>query len=241
MESNPPPAIFNIDFDFNIPKEQCGTFQNIFSYIRKKFQVKYSRKSQIDSLLKKCKGKFFKAIHELMNLCLNYSVKRLPQNFITNITIEYNQKFLQKSVVEIYNNFNLLPTLNDIRKLKIIKTDKTHFFNQISEKNLSELYRTYMESERFKKDIEDVKKHDGKRNGILYEFVAKNFVTYYLYSKPHIIKSKDDVDDAGDNNINIGDNNSNINISTNNNNITNIIEEGLKMTSENEESYKNNK
>ena len=82
-----------LDFNFSIPKELKNNFQGIFAYIKKKFQIKFSRKSHIDSLLKKCKGKFFKTIHEIMNMSLNIIVKRLPQKFITNITIEYNQKY----------------------------------------------------------------------------------------------------------------------------------------------------
>ena len=101
-----------MNFDFIIPKEYCTTFQNIFSYIQKKYQVKFSRKSQIDSLLKKSKGKFFKTIHEVMNKCLNIFVKRLPQCFITNITIEYNQKYLSKTIIQVYQEFNNLPDFN---------------------------------------------------------------------------------------------------------------------------------
>ena len=78
---------YKMNFNFIIPKEYCSRFQSIFSYIKKKNQIKFSRKSQIDSLLKKCKGKFFKTIHEVMNKSLNIVVKRLPQFFITNITI----------------------------------------------------------------------------------------------------------------------------------------------------------
>ena len=91
-------SIYILDFDFSIPKDLKNNFQGIFSYIKKKFQIKFSRKSHIDSLLKKCKGKFFKTIHEIMNLSLNIVVKRLPQKFITNITIEYNQKYLNEEV-----------------------------------------------------------------------------------------------------------------------------------------------
>ena len=42
-----------LDFNFSIPKDLRNNFQGIFSYIKKKFQIKYSRKSHIDSLLLK--------------------------------------------------------------------------------------------------------------------------------------------------------------------------------------------
>ena len=80
------------EVNFEVPKEHQSSFQTIFAYIKKKIQIKNSRKSNIDSLLKKCKGKFFKAIHDAIKLCLNLLVKRIPQQFITNITIEFNQK-----------------------------------------------------------------------------------------------------------------------------------------------------
>ena len=74
-----------LDFNFSIPKDLRNNFQGIFSYIKKKFQIKYSRKSHIDSLLKKCKGRFFKAINECVKKCLRINVPKFPQNFITNI------------------------------------------------------------------------------------------------------------------------------------------------------------
>ena len=92
MKTNCNDSQYILDFNFSIPKDLKNNFQGIFSYIKKKYQIKFSRKSHIDSLLKKCKGKFFKTIHEIMNLSLNIIVKRLPQKFITNITIENNQK-----------------------------------------------------------------------------------------------------------------------------------------------------
>ena len=97
-----------LDFNFSIPKDLRNNFQGIFSYIKKKFQIKYSRKSHIDSLLKKCKGKFFKTIHEIMNTSLSITVKRLPQKFITNITIEYNQKYLKKNIIQILIYFLIM-------------------------------------------------------------------------------------------------------------------------------------
>jgi len=77
MNNNLNNSQYILDFNFSIPKELENNFQGIFSYIKKKFQIKFSRKSHIDSLLKKCKGKFFKTIHEIMNMSLNIIVKRL--------------------------------------------------------------------------------------------------------------------------------------------------------------------
>ena len=61
----------NLNIDFPIPDKENKTFQSIFTFIRKKLQIKPSRKNHIDSLLKKSKGKFFRAIFEGIKLCLH--------------------------------------------------------------------------------------------------------------------------------------------------------------------------
>ena len=212
---------FKMNFNFIIPKEYCSTFQNIFTYLKKKYQVKFSRKSQIDSLLKKCKGKFFKAIHEVMNKCLNIVVKRLPQNFITNITIEYNQKYLGKNVIQIYQEFNNFLDYQSLQQNNIIKSNKEKLFKELCSYSLFDLYDIFCESARFRKEIKDVKTQDGKRVGLLYEFVSLNFTAYYKYSKPHFIKNKEiqssnneNASKENDNNVEIKDTN---NINKNNN------------------------
>ena len=181
---------YKMNFDFAIPKEYTTTFQSIFSYIKKKYQIKFCRKSQIDSLLKKCKGKFCKMIHEIMNKCLTIVVKRLPQHFITNINIEYNKKYFEKSVMQIYQEFNNLPDYTSIKEKNMIKTSKEKLFSQFCNYSLYNLYEIYCESERFRKEIDEVSSQEGKRIGILYEFVSLNFSAYYKYSKPHQSKVK---------------------------------------------------
>ena len=181
---------YKMNFDFIIPMEYCSKFQSIFSYIKKKYQIKFSRKSQIDSLLKKCKGRFFKTIHEIMNKSLNIVVKRLPQFFITNITIDYNQKYLDKNIIQIYQEFNNFPDYKTLIEKNIIKSNKKQLFKEFSSYSLFNLYDIYCESKRFHKEINEIKIQDGKRIGLLYEFVSLNFSAYYKYSKPHIVKSK---------------------------------------------------
>ena len=181
---------YKMNFNFIIPKEYCSKFQSIFSYIKKKYQIKFSRKSQIDSLLKKCKGKFFKTIHEVMNKSLNIVVKRLPQFFITNITIEYNRKYLDKNIIQIYQEFNNFPDYKTLIEKNIIKSNKEQLFKEFCSYSLFNLYDIYCESKRFHKEINEIKTQDGKRIGLLYEFVSLNFSAYYKYSKPHISKSK---------------------------------------------------
>ena len=188
-----------LDFNFSIPKGLKNNFQGIFSYIKKKFQIKFSRKSHIDSLLKKRKGKFFKTIHEIMNMSLNIIVKRLPQKFITNITIEYNQKYLKKNIIQVYQDFNLLPDYATLKEKGYIKTNKKQPFEQFCNSDLITLYNIYLKSQRYFNEINEVKKHDGSRIGLLYQFVSKNFCNYFENNKPHIIKTKEELKESNNN------------------------------------------
>ena len=179
------------EVNFEVPKEHQSSFQTIFAYIKKKIQIKNSRKSNIDSLLKKCKGKFFKAIHDAIKLCLNLLVKRIPQQFITNITIEFNQKNFEKKIIDIYHEFNLLPSIDEIIEKKLLRKGKEELFKEIAASNYHQMYEMYIKSERYKGDTEKIKKREGQKFAVLYDFVARNFAEYYLYGKAHIQKDKD--------------------------------------------------
>ena len=207
-----------LDFNFTIPKELKNNFQGIFAYIKKKYQIKFSRKSHIDSLLKKCKGKFFKTIHEIMNMSLNIIVKRLPQKFITNITIEYNRKYLKKNIIEVYQDFNLLPDYHTIVEKGLIKANRKEAFSEFCSYELTKLYSIYIESQRYSKEINDVKNQDGRRIGLLYQFVSKNFCTYFENNKPHSIKIKEETNNHKDNTITSNSNNCKCKISLKGNN-----------------------
>ena len=190
MESSFIENIYEINVDFSIPEEEKKSFHTIFTYIRKKLQLKLARKNNIDSLLKKCKGKFCKAVFESIKLCLNLKVQRLPQEFITNITIEYNQNFLHKKIIDIYNEFNLLPSLDEIINKNLCRKGKIEIFKEIANSDFSSLYDNYITSDRFKRDYENLIKEEGKRNSLLYEFVAKNFCVYYFFGEGHSVKEK---------------------------------------------------
>ena len=190
MESSFIENIYEINVDFSIPEEEKKSFHTIFTYIRKKLQLKLARKNNIDSLLKKCKGKFCKAVFESIKLCLNLKVQRLPQEFITNITIEYNQNFLHKKIIDIYNEFNLLPSLDEIINKNLCRKGKIEIFKEIANSDFSSVYDNYITSDRFKRDYENLIKEEGKRKSLLYEFVAKNFCVYYFFGEGHSVKEK---------------------------------------------------
>ena len=172
------------------------SFQKYFSILRKKLQINLSRKNNIDSLLKKVKGKFFKSINNCIKECLNIKIKKLPQKFITNITIKYNQKYLDKNVLDIYNEFHILPKDYE----KFMKNNKKEYFKILISYNLKELFSIFLESDRYKIELKTIEKNFGKKNGILFEFVSKNFINYYINSKAHLFKEKNKINDNNNNN-----------------------------------------
>ena len=180
-----------INVDFLTQKElSLNNFHEIFLTIKRKLHIKHSRKSEVDSLLKKTKCKFFQTVHNIMKYCLNITVNRLPQIFITNINIEYNRNYLEKTIIQIYNEFDLIQNVNIIEEIddNIIKIKNKELFKHFSKFKLYELYEEYIESQCYKKDIDKVKNKNGKNIGILYEFVSKNFIYYYMNNKNKIVK-----------------------------------------------------
>ena len=171
-----------------------NNFDEIFYAIRKNLHIKQSRKYQVDSLLKKAKCKFFQIIHGIMKYCLSIKVKRLPQPFITNITIEYNRCYLEKTIIQIYKEFNLISNkkIDD----EMIKIQNKELFKDFYKYKLEDLYNIYIESQCYKKDLNEIMVKNGKNIGILYEFVSKNLIYYYKNNKSKTPK-KDDAKESG--------------------------------------------
>ena len=101
------PFTINEEIEKWLPQEERISFPRSFSYLRKKLQIKQSRKTHIDSILKKCKARFFKAINDCLKQCVKVPLKKFPQSFITNISIEYNKYILNMTVYDLYQLFNL--------------------------------------------------------------------------------------------------------------------------------------
>lgn len=178
MNLNKKISIYKINYnDIDIPAESINNFQKIFTLLRKKLQIKNLRKNHLDSLLKKIKGKFCKAIHEGLKVCLNLLINRLPQSFITNITLDYNKKMLNKKIIEIYDEYKILPEIDKMKNY--LKNDKKEIFFDFIHQKYKECYDNYIKSDRFKKDLNEIVMLEGKKFGILYEFVAINFILYY--------------------------------------------------------------
>ena len=105
-------------------RKEINVFYSKIKLIRKKYNIKKSRKNHIDSLVKKAKSKFLKGIYEGLKYCLNSYINRLPQKFIINTKIEYNKKYLNMTVEDIYSEFKLLPTVDVMIENNMVQKDK---------------------------------------------------------------------------------------------------------------------
>ena len=164
-------------------KSFSHSFHINFNNLRIKLGIEDSRKTHIDSLLKKAKSKCLKAIHEVLKLSLNLLIGRLPQNFITNIKIDFNKKYLIKTIGDIYYEYKLLPSYDEIISRNLIRKGKFDLFNEIFNSTLENVYMIYIDSDLYKKDFEKIFIKDGQKIASLYNYVAKNMCEYFLLSK----------------------------------------------------------
>ena len=118
---------------------------------------------------------------------MQFTWHRLPQVFITNITIEYNLNYLEKTIFQIYKEFDLIQNIELVDD-EIIKIKNKELFKIFTKYKFYELYEIYIESKCYQKDMNKVINKNGKNIGILYEFVSKNFIFYYMNSRNKILK-----------------------------------------------------
>ena len=164
-------------------KRLTHSFHYKFNSLKTEMKIEDTRKTHIDSLLKKVKSKCLKSVHDVIKQSINLIVGRLPQIFITNIKIDFNKYYLNKSIGEIYYEYQLLPSYQEILEKKLIRKGKFHLVNELFTLKLKEVYDIYLESDLFKKDFDKIKEKDGEEIAILYQFVAKNMNEYFLLSR----------------------------------------------------------
>ena len=152
-------------------------FKNILNFHRN------LRKTKIDSILKKCKSKFFRAVQDSIKKLTNdlSQINRLPQYFITNININYNKGFMNKTIFEIYHSLNLVNQEKDF--FVGISKDNNNKLKSILNSTYSDLFDLYIQSNRFKEDCDIIREKEGEKFEILYRYVSKIFIKYYSLSK----------------------------------------------------------
>ena len=185
-----------------------------FKFLKEKYGLKNTRKNRIDCIIKKVKTKYLKAIHESIKYCVNMYIQRLPQYFITNIKIEYNKIYLNKTIEEIYTEFKILPSLKEIIEKNLIRKGKKEFLIILMSTTLKEIYQYYLSSQLYIYYRMCIRKKEGEKVAKLYDYIAQNICEYFLYNKGNKKKI---------NNINNLKNKNNINNSKNNVHSQNII------------------
>lgn len=167
------------------------------------------RKTKIDSILKKCKSKFFRIVQEATKLLLEnyYRIPCLPQSFVTNINISINKVNLNQPLRHLYEMFDSEFNYNTM--LLQIPLNKREVVEKFMSMNYHQLYDGYINSQRFIEDCEGIKDKEGEKFEILYRFVAKIYIKYYSISKGNKIKKKQTLDNYSIDNNNNCNNNSN--------------------------------
>ena len=184
-----------------------------FKFLKEKYGLKNTRKNRIDCIIKKVKTKYLQAIHESIKYCVNLYIQTLPQYFITNIKIEYNKMYLNKTVEQIYTEFKILPSLKEIIEKNLIRKGKKEFLIVLMSTTLKEIYQYYLSSQLYIYYRKGIRKKEGEKIAKLYDYIAQNICEYFLYNKGNKKKI----------NINNLKNKNNINNYKNNVNSQNII------------------
>lgn len=204
------------------PKKKClrkeiNSFYSAIKHIRKKYNIEKSRKNNIDSLIKKVKSKFLNGLYEGLKYCLNSYINRLPQEFIINTQIDYNKKYLNKTIEEIYTEFKLLPTLDVIIANNMVKKDKKDLLYLLMKTKLKEIYKLYINSDLYLYEKKSIEKKGGEGAVQLYDYVATHICDYFLLNKGNSRKNDFKVHKKSPKNI--SNNSSKKNNVINNNNL----------------------
>ena len=183
-------------------KKEIISLYSTFKYLKEKYNINNSRKNRMDCIIKKVKTKYMNAIHDAIKHCVNLKMNKLPQNFITNINIEYNKMYFNKTVEQLYSEFNIVPSLNDLISKNLIKNGKKELLIILMNSSLKDIYQYYLTSDLYKYHRMCIIKKEGENSGKLYDYVAQNICKYFIYNKGNkkIINYKN-------NNFNVSNNN----------------------------------
>jgi hypothetical protein len=183
-------------------KKEIISLYSTFKYLKEKYNINNSRKNRMDCIIKKVKTKYMNAIHDAIKYCVNLKMNKLPQNFITNINIEYNKMYFNKTVEQLYSEFNIVPSLNELINKNLIKNGKKELLIILMNSSLKDIYQYYLTSDLYKYHRMCIIKKEGENSGKLYDYVAQNICKYFIYNKGNkkIINYKN-------NNLNVSNNN----------------------------------
>ena len=171
-----------------------------FFILKKQLNLEsFQRKTQIDSLLKKCKSKAFKTIHQALKNCLRSKLERLPQSFITNINIEFNKDCLNKTIYEIYMSHNLIEEIEKLQQKNYIIEDKVELFKNFLSLSFQNVFEFYLSSKQYVKDYEHIQKREGEGLAVLFNYVSKIFVPYFQKFRGNVYLEKKELKSTKEN------------------------------------------
>ena len=104
---------------------------------------------------------------------------------------------MNKNIIEIYQSYHLLPDFQTLMKKNKIKRELQNIFKRFCSLNFQTLYQEYLESKRYIFDLNEAQKCDGKKMKILYEFVSKNYILYFMYYGKQSTKRNNEIKKDG--------------------------------------------
>ena len=168
------------------PKKQHRKKKNIFT-----------RKFNSDNIIKKIKRRFLKSLKKSSNNKLKSIrsiklFKNLPQEFVCNITKDFNCSFFDKTYKEILSkNFNCVgngknSSLKQIEHnksvLKYLEDNKK--INDLNFLNMTytELFNEYLESKEFENEINNLKEKEKEKLSYIKNYIirAYNFFNFFI-------------------------------------------------------------
>jgi hypothetical protein len=172
-----------------INKKKTASFNSKFLQIKKKIGLpEEERKTKIDSMLKKSNCKFYKSVHLAIKRCLKSKVERLPQKFITNIKIQFIKKYLNKTLLEIYQENSLFLDFDHNYVSKNSREGKSQLIKEFFALTLNEAFQLYTTSKQYLKEYESISVKEGQQIAELFDYVSKIFIDYYTKSKGNTSK-----------------------------------------------------
>jgi hypothetical protein len=157
-----------------------ANFLNLKTYLGMKTNV---RKTQIDSVLKKSKSKFFKSIHQVLKKCIRCKIERLPQNFITNIKIDCNKNYLSKSILQMYQAHGALKNLESLIEQNLVRPENKTLLKEFLNLTFKEAFELYTKSEQYLRDYQNIRDKEDDNFAILFDYSSKIFIDYFAVSK----------------------------------------------------------
>ena len=177
----------------NIENESTEVSLNsgITSIKRKRNKEKRRRRDNSDNIRKKIKGGFFNgALIKRLNFILKQNRSKLyfvkfHQKFISNITRKSNKKFLNMTLLEIFEKKELYSSndLNFKHNLKVVQTKEIKENEELKEilnKKYCELFEEYINSKEF--NIDEINRLEEKFDDSYiesYKNLARHFIEFF--------------------------------------------------------------